>query len=107
MSSNQPLIHPPVNMPETRRYRLLELLRVDGPYVVGYLATEKEDGTPTTCLGTRWVDLTTHKVFPQSRGYATWKELPDKDEVPYLKHLLDVTGTDNKAVLRLLDQLMP
>jgi len=100
--------HPPVDMAESRRYEPVELLRVHKGHVVAWLrrnintANEEER---YHCIGSRWVDETTHKVFPQSRGYATWMEEPTGEELSYLGHLLSLPGVDVKAVARVLQHL--
>lgn len=101
------LTHPPVNMPESRRYEIVELLRVHENHLVAWLRHTEPDGTVYNCIGTRWVSPDTHKVFPQSRGYATWKEEPSGggEEMSYLGYLLPLPGVDVEAVGRVSLQL--
>ncbi len=95
------LTHPPVHMPESTKFTPERLLRVDGGYVVAYGKYRDED-TYSNRIGTRWVTLETGKVFPQSRGYATWDLIPEDDEISYLVYMLPLSKVDKDAVLDLL-----
>lgn len=109
------LIHPNVHMPESRKFSPLALLRVDanaeGAYVVAF-GMYREGDTESENIATRWVTLPSGKVFPQSRGYATWDLIPDYDIPTYLRYLLALeqqemaksnsTTIDKQAVLNLL-----
>jgi hypothetical protein len=109
------LTHPPVHMPESTKFSPIALLRVDanaeGAYIVAY-GTYREGNDASENIATRWVTIPSGKVFPQSRGYATWDLIPDYDIPTYLVYLLALaqqevaksnsTTIDTKAVLNLL-----
>jgi len=93
------LTHPTVHMPESRKFTPDILLRVsadsESAYVVAYGKWHENDNE-SGCLATRWVTIPTGKVFPQSRGYASWDVIPDSDTQLYLLHLLAL-GNQERA----------
>ena len=112
------LVHPPVHMPESRKFSPTTLLRVDadatGAYVVAY-GTYREGDDESENIASRWVTIPSGKVFPQSRGYGAWDLIPNSDIPAYLVYLLvlaqqeqakrNTTTIDTDAVRNLLAQV--